>query len=69
MKRHPFDVVAMVWGALFLAAAVGVVLDEVVGLTVQLRWLIPVGLIVVGVAGVLTAITSRGSQSRDSKFQ
>lgn len=69
MKRHPLDVVAMVWGALFLAAAVGVVLDEVVGLTVQLRWLIPVGLIVVGLAGVLTAITSRGSQSRDSKLQ
>ena len=66
MKRHPFDVVAMVWGVLFLAVAVGVVLDEVVGLTVQLRWLIPVGLIVVGLAGVLTAVTSRASQSRAS---
>lgn len=62
MKRHPFDVVGMVWGALFLAVAIGVGLDELTDLTLQLRWLIPLGLIVVGVGGVITAMTTRGGR-------
>lgn len=55
MKRHPFDVLSFVAGALFLAAGIGFLTagDDVID---NARWLWPVLLVGLGVAGVVSAL-------------
>lgn len=58
MKRHAFDVTAFVWGVLFLLGAGAVLLDEYGSLELDVRWLLPAGLIAAGIAGIANAVRS-----------
>jgi hypothetical protein len=55
MRTHPFDAVSFVFGAIFTALA-AVVLTGVTTITLlDLRWLAPAALVVIGVVLVVTA--------------
>jgi drug/metabolite transporter superfamily protein YnfA len=55
MRTHPFDAVSFVFGAIFTAVAV-VVLSNVATITLlDLRWIGPAALVLIGVVLVVTA--------------
>ena len=56
MTRHRFDPFAFIAGALFLALAVGFLLDAVDAWDADPRWIGPVLLITFGLAGLLTTV-------------
>lgn len=60
MKRHAFDITAFVWGVLFLAVALVATLNQYGNVDLDLRWLLPAGLITAGIGGIANAI--RNSQ-------
>lgn len=64
MRKHAFDVTAFVWGALFLLLAGAVALDEVGTLTMDVRWLLPAGLVVLGIAGLAGLLRDNGTSNR-----
>ncbi|MBA2391082.1 MAG: hypothetical protein H0V67_12600 [Geodermatophilaceae bacterium] len=65
LARHDTDVVSLVFGTLFLAAALLWGLADDVQLPAQ-DWYLPVLLIVVGGVGLLSARTSRQRHPQDS---
>lgn len=56
MRKHEFDITAFVWGLLFLVIAGAVALNESRGLELELQWLLPAGLITLGIGGIASAI-------------
>lgn len=56
MRKHEFDVTAFVWGSLFLIAAALTLVDELGGPQFDLKWLLPAGLVVVGIGGIASTI-------------
>jgi cytochrome c-type biogenesis protein CcmH/NrfF len=55
MRTHPFDAVSFVFGAIFTAVAV-VVLSNVATITLlDLRWIGPAALVLIGVVLVVSA--------------
>jgi drug/metabolite transporter superfamily protein YnfA len=55
VRTHPFDAVSFVFGAVFTAVAV-VVLSDVATITLlDLRWIGPAALVLIGVVLVVTA--------------
>ena len=59
-RRHDRDAVSLVLGLLVVAAAALVLLEDVAGVDLDLRWAGPVVLIVVGALGLLGSV--RGSE-------
>jgi hypothetical protein len=53
MKRHDLDLLSLVFGVLFVLVGVLGLTDRVILSLSDVRWLVPVGLIVIGVALVL----------------
>lgn len=61
MRRHPFDLAAFVWGLIFLVGAGGILLDESGWASFDVRWVLPTGLVLLGVSGMASALrSSRG---------
>lgn len=58
MKRHPLDLTALVWGVLFLLVSAAVLLDQYGDVRLDLKWLVPAGLIAAGIGGIANALRS-----------
>ena len=56
MTRHRLDVFALCAGVLFMALALGFLLDGLGVWNADASWIVPVLLIVFGLAGVLTTV-------------
>ncbi|NUR29237.1 MAG: hypothetical protein HOV83_25915 [Catenulispora sp.] len=57
MKKHPLDVVSLVFGLIFLLIAAGWITDH--SLRIDLPpagWIVAVGLIVVGLLGIVSVV-------------
>ena len=59
MKRHDLDLLSLVAGLVFLAVAVGHLLDEATGLDVNGQYVAPVALVTIGLAS-LAAVLRNG---------
>ena len=57
MKRHSFDLTSFVFGVVLAAAAAGFLLAEQLSWDVDGRWVLPIALILLGVAGVAGALS------------
>ncbi len=60
MRRHEPDVFSLVAGLVFVAVALGHILDEAALVAVDGRWVLPVVLVTLGVASLAALV--RGSQ-------
>jgi len=56
MRKHEFDVTAFVWGVMFIITAGIVLSSEMGGPEFDLKWLLPAGLVAIGVGGMANAI-------------
>lgn len=63
MRRHDLDLVSLITGAVFLLVAVTHLLVAADDRSVDVRWLAPVVLVALGLAGLAGAL--RGSRSHD----
>ena len=63
MKRHPFDLTSFIFGAVFGGAAAAYLLADQLAWDVDGRWVLPVALIVLGVAGIAGAVGGLRSRS------
>lgn len=57
MKRHSFDLTSFVFGVVLAAAAIGFLLAEQLAWDIDGRWVLPIALILLGVAGVAGALS------------
>jgi hypothetical protein len=64
MKAHRFDPTSFVLGLVVLAVAAAYLVGAVADVTISSAWLLPAGLIGLGVAGLLTGV-SRSVRARD----
>lgn len=55
MKTHPLDVIALVFGLIFVAIALVGLFDQLTVSWSDLRWLVPSALVAVGLALVITS--------------
>lgn len=69
MKSHPLDLISLVFGMIFIAAAVLWLVTEVGSLPRHaLLWVVPGGLVLVGAAGIAHALRSpRPHGGRDDR--
>ena len=67
MKRHPFDLTSFIFGAVFGGAATAYLLAEQLAWDIDGRWVLPVALIVLGIAGIAGAIGGVRSNSPDAE--
>lgn len=58
MKRHELDLTSLVSGAVFLVVGIGYLLELTVDYSVSPRWVWPLVLIGVGLAGLLSTVKS-----------
>ncbi|RJK92641.1 hypothetical protein [Vallicoccus soli] len=63
MTRHPLDLVALLFGAAFLATAGVALADGVLGLEADADWVLPVLLLVVGAVGLLGSLSRLGREA------
>jgi F0F1-type ATP synthase assembly protein I len=56
MKRHDLDLTSLVSGAIFVVVGIVFLLDLTADYSVKPRWVIPLVLIGVGVAGLLSTV-------------
>ena len=56
MRRHDLDVFSLVAGLVFLAIAVGHVVDETSSVSLDGRWVAPLALLALGAAGLASAL-------------
>lgn len=56
MKRHPFDLTSFIFGAVFGGAATVYLLADQLAWDIDGRWILPLALITLGVAGIAGAI-------------
>ena len=66
MNRHTLDPVSLVAGLVFAAVAVVYLVQAHSSVDIDGRWVLPLALIGLGVAGVLGALNSAARQSRES---
>lgn len=68
MKRHPFDLTSFIFGAVFGGAAAVYLLADQLAWDVDGRWVLPLALITLGLAGIAAAISGlrTGSNHDDS---
>ena len=59
MRRHELDVFSLVTGLVFVAVAAGHLLDESSQLDFDGRWVVPLVLVAVGVAGLAGLVRGR----------
>ena len=59
VKRHPFDAFAFCAGALFIALAIGFLLNGIDASDLDTGWIWPLALVVLGLAGVLSTVGRR----------
>lgn len=52
MRRHELDVFSLVAGLVFLAVAAGHLADEAGGFDFDGRWVVPVAMVAIGIAGL-----------------
>ena len=62
MRRHELDVFSLVAGLVFVAVAIGHLLDEGAGLDFDGRWIAPVVLVALGAAGLGGVLRGREPQ-------
>lgn len=69
MKRHPFDLTSFIFGAVFGGAATVYLLADQLAWDIDGRWILPLALITLGVAGIAGALSGlrSGSGSRDAE--
>lgn len=60
MRRHEVDVFSLVTGLVFVAVAAGHLLDVGTDLDFNGRWIVPIVLVALGVAGLAGVLRSRG---------
>lgn len=65
MNRHTLDPVSLVAGLVFAAVAVIYLVQAHTSVDVDGRWVLPLALIGLGVAGVLGALNSAARQRRE----
>jgi hypothetical protein len=65
LRRHPTDVVSLVFGLVFLGIAGCWLVDMVAGTALPLVWLLAGTLIVIGTVGVLAAVRP-GRRGKDA---
>jgi hypothetical protein len=69
MRRHSFDLTSFMFGVVLATAAAGFLLADQLAWDVDGRWVLPVALILLGVAGVAGALSSiRGNRSTHEGF-
>ena len=72
MKRHPFDLTSFLFGAVFGGAAAAYLLADQLAWDVDGRWVLPIALIVLGVAGIAGAVgglwPSRADSASDAEL-
>jgi H+/Cl- antiporter ClcA len=66
MKRHPFDLTSFIFGAIFGGAAAVYLLADQLAWDVNGRWVLPVALILLGIAGIAGAVGGLRSSSPDA---
>ena len=64
MRSHPFDAMSLISGIVFAVVAGVYLTGSATGHHVDGRWLLPLALIGLGVAGVAGAVTSAARQQR-----
>jgi hypothetical protein len=62
MNRHPLDATSMICGVVFAVVAGVYLTGAATGGDVNSRWVLPLALIGLGVAGVVGAVTSAARQ-------
>lgn len=65
MKRHPFDPTSFIFGVVFGGAATAYLLAEQLAWDIDGRWVLPVALMVLGVAGIAGAVGGLRSSTPD----
>jgi hypothetical protein len=72
MKRHPFDLTSFLFGLVFGGAATAYLLADQLAWDVDGRWVLPIALIVLGVAGIAGAVgglrPSRSDSATDAEL-
>ncbi len=63
MKRHPFDLTSFIFGAVFGGAATVYLLADQLSWDIDGRWILPLALITLGVAGIAGAVSGLRSSS------
>lgn len=64
MDRHPFDLLSFVAGLLFGALAVAYAIGAYADVRLDPRYLLPLGLVVLGAAGVAGSILAQRRSTR-----
>jgi hypothetical protein len=64
MRRHPFDITSLISGLVFAIVAIVYLVGAANDQYIDGRWLLPLALIGLGVAGVAGAITAAARQRR-----
>jgi hypothetical protein len=62
VKRHDLDPTSLVAGAVFLVVGAAFLLDVLVDVAVSPRWIAPVVLIGIGIAGLMSSVPMRGAE-------
>ena len=65
MNRHDLDLTSLVAGVIFVAVGGTFLLDLLIDMTLDPRWLAPLVLIGVGLAGLLSAVPMGRSMTAD----
>ncbi len=65
MKRHPFDLTSFIFGVVFGGAAAAYLLADQLAWDIDGRWVLPVALIALGIAGIAGAVGGLRSPSTD----
>jgi hypothetical protein len=66
MKRHSFDLTSFIFGAVFGGAAAVYLLADQLAWDIDGRWILPLALITLGVAGIAGAISGLRSDKGDA---
>jgi hypothetical protein len=66
MKRHPFDLTSFIFGAVFGGAAVVYLLADQFAWDIDGRWILPLALITLGVAGIAGAVSGLRTDKDDA---